>query len=105
MLAVHGARPGQPSCDSAGDARHEVSDTHDIETDRPRRADRRRGYGGIGTDEGEVIAMAVVGTLRGAAILLPSPSTIERAGLAERVRARKGSYEALLAGLDPRQIA
>ena len=57
------------------------------------------------TDQGEVIAMAVVGALRGAAILLPSPSTIERAGIAGRARARKRSYEALLAGLDPRQIA
>jgi len=57
------------------------------------------------TDQGEVIATAVVGALRGAAILLPSPSTIERAGIAGRARARKRSYEALLAGLDPDQIA
>jgi len=57
------------------------------------------------TDKGEVIAAAVIDALRRAAIILPPPSTIERAGIAGRATARKRSYDALLAGLGPDQIA
>ena len=57
------------------------------------------------SDKGLVIGMAIIDALRGAKIALPSPSTIERAGIAGRARARKRSHEALLAGLDPAQVA
>ena len=57
------------------------------------------------TDKGLVIGMAVIDALRGAMIALPSPLTIERAGIAGRARARKRSHKALLAGLDPAQVA
>lgn len=53
------------------------------------------------TDKGLHIAKAIIDVLRNAAIALPSRSTIERADIAGRARARKRSYEAILTGFDP----
>jgi hypothetical protein len=52
------------------------------------------------TDSGVTIATEVIGALRGAKILLPAISTIERAGIAGRARARKQATQALLSGLN-----
>ena len=51
------------------------------------------------TERGLSIVEGLVASLREARLVLPSPDTIERAGLAGRVRARKRAAEALLAGL------
>lgn len=56
------------------------------------------------TDNGIVIAGGVIDALRQARILLPSVSTIERAGIAGRARARKQAAHALLADLRPEQL-
>ena len=48
------------------------------------------------TDKGVVIAAGVIAALRQAKILLPSISTIERAGIAGRARARKQATHAVL---------
>jgi hypothetical protein len=52
-----------------------------------------------------VIAAGVITAMRQAKILLPSISTIERAGIAGRARARKQTMHALLSGLGMDQIA
>lgn len=57
------------------------------------------------TDKGLTIAAGVIDALRREKILLPSISTIERAGIAGRARARKQATHALLSGLDADQIA
>lgn len=57
------------------------------------------------TDQGITIAAGIVDALRDAKILLPSISTIERAGIAGRSRARKQTNQALLAGLGSDQLA
>jgi len=54
------------------------------------------------TDNGLTIAAGVIDALRQAKILLPSISTIERAGIAGR--ARKQATHALLSGLAADQI-
>src|SRR3546814_20082815 len=51
------------------------------------------------TDKGMTIANCVVTALRDARILLPSISTIERASIAGRARARKQAAYALIADL------
>lgn len=51
------------------------------------------------TERGLSIAEGLVASLREARLILPSPDTIERAGLAGRARARKRAADALLAGL------
>lgn len=56
------------------------------------------------TDNGATIASRVIDALRRAKILLPAVSTIERAGIAGRARARKQAAEALLSGLDSVQL-
>jgi TnpA family transposase len=56
------------------------------------------------TDKGIVIASGVISTLRDAHILLPSISTIERASIAGRARARKQSAQALVAMLTDEQL-
>lgn len=56
------------------------------------------------TDRGIVIAAGVINAMRQAKILLPSISTIERAGIAGRARARKQTMHALLSGLRSDQI-
>jgi TnpA family transposase len=56
------------------------------------------------TDNGVTIAAGVIAALRGAKILLPSISTIERAGIAGRARARKQATQALLSGLSSAQL-
>ena len=56
------------------------------------------------TDNGVTIAAGVIAALRGAKILLPSISTIERAGIAGRVRARKQATQALLSSLSSVQL-
>jgi len=56
------------------------------------------------TDKGLVIATGVIDTLREARILLPSLSTVERAGIAGRARARKQAAHALLSGFRPEQL-
>ncbi|GCA52888.1 tn3 transposase DDE domain protein [Sinorhizobium sp. KGO-5] len=56
------------------------------------------------TDKGIVIAARIIDALRQANILLPAISTIERAGIAGRARARKQSAHALVAGLRPVQL-
>ena len=57
------------------------------------------------TERGLSIEEGLVASLREARLVLPSPDTIERAGLAGRVRARKRAAEALLAGLSGEQLA
>jgi Domain of unknown function (DUF4158) len=57
------------------------------------------------TERGLSIVEGLVASLREARLVLPSPDTIERAGLAGRVRARKRAAEALLAGLSGEQLA
>jgi hypothetical protein len=56
------------------------------------------------TDKGAVIAGAVVDGIRAARIVLPSPDTIERVGLAGRARARKLATDTLIAPLTAEQI-
>src|SRR3546814_6065690 len=56
------------------------------------------------TDKGMTIANGVVTALRDARILLPSISTIERASIAGRARARKQAAYALIADLSVEQV-
>lgn len=56
------------------------------------------------TDQGVAIAAGVIDALRHARILLPSIATIERAGVADRARARKRTAQALLARVSREQI-
>jgi len=56
------------------------------------------------TDSGVTIAAGVISALRSAKILLPAISTIERAGIAGRARARKQATRALLSGLNSDQV-
>ena len=56
------------------------------------------------TDRGKPIAAAVVAALRGAGVILPAASVIERAAIAGRARARKRTAEALLQGLTAAQV-
>lgn len=56
------------------------------------------------TDAALPIATAVVEALRAANIMLPMPSTIERAGIAGRARARKTATRMMIADLSPEQI-
>jgi TnpA family transposase len=58
-----------------------------------------------GTDKGLPIASGVIDGLRTAKIMLPSLSTIKRAGLAGRARARKAAMNALVAPLSEAQCA
>jgi TnpA family transposase len=58
-----------------------------------------------GTDKGLPIASGVIAALRANRILLPALSTIERAGLAGRAKARKAAMLALVAPLSPAQRA
>ena len=58
-----------------------------------------------GTDKGVVIVGAVMHSIRAARIILPSPDTIERVGLAGRARARKLAADTLIAPLTAEQIA
>ena len=51
------------------------------------------------TDRGVPIVVGIVEALRASCITLPSPSVIERAGIAGRARARQRTYDALLAGV------
>ena len=51
------------------------------------------------TDRGVPIVNSITEALRASCITLPSPSVIERAGLAGRARARQRAYEAMLAGV------
>jgi hypothetical protein len=57
------------------------------------------------TERGLSIAEGLVASLREARLILPSPDTIERAGLAGRARARKRATNALLAGFSDEQLA
>jgi hypothetical protein len=57
------------------------------------------------TDNGVVIIGAVMQSIRAARLILPSPDTIERVGLAGRARARKHAADTLIAPLTPEQIA
>jgi hypothetical protein len=52
-----------------------------------------------GADKGAPIVTAILDGLRSARIVLPSPETIERVGLAGRAKARKQAADALVAGL------
>jgi len=56
------------------------------------------------TDKGIVIAAGGIDALRQARILIPSVSTVERAGSAGRARARKQAAHAVLSGLRPEQL-
>ena len=56
------------------------------------------------TDKGALIVGAVVDGIRAARIVLPSPDTIERVGLAGRARARKLAADTLIAPLTAEQI-
>jgi uncharacterized protein DUF4158 len=56
------------------------------------------------TDKGEPIARATMDGLRAAKLVLPSPDTIERAGLAGRARARRRAAEAIVGTLSPEQV-
>jgi hypothetical protein len=57
------------------------------------------------TDRGVPIVAGITEALRASCITLPSPSVIERAGLAGRARARQRSYDAVLAGVPADSIA
>ncbi|KQO56327.1 hypothetical protein BSZ14_12650 [Sphingomonas sp. Sph1(2015)] len=57
------------------------------------------------TDNGMVIARGIVGALRKASILLPAVSTIERAGIAGRARARKRAAAEMTQSLGGEQLA
>ena len=56
------------------------------------------------TDKGSTIVSGVITALREARILLPSFSTIERASIAGRARARKQAAHALIANLSAEQV-
>jgi TnpA family transposase len=56
------------------------------------------------TDAALPIAKAIIAALRSANILLPMPSTIERAGVAGRARARKNAAHMMVADLSPLQL-
>jgi hypothetical protein len=56
------------------------------------------------TDKGMTIVMGVIAALRENGILLPSISTIERASIAGRARARKQTAHALTAALSAEQV-
>lgn len=58
-----------------------------------------------GTDAGLPIATGIIDALRAAGIWLPMPSTIERAGIAGRARARKKAAHMMVADLGPERIA
>lgn len=58
-----------------------------------------------GTDAGLPIATGIIDALRAADIWLPMPSTIERAGIAGRARARKKAAHTMVADLDPERLA
>ncbi len=62
------------------------------------------GVAAASTDKGMPIATHIVTTLRQAGIVLPTISTIERAGIAGRARARKHASQALTGGLTTRQF-
>ena len=51
------------------------------------------------------IVIGIVDALRASCITLPSPSVIERAGIAGRARARQRTYDALLAGVPADSLA
>jgi TnpA family transposase len=55
------------------------------------------------SDQGLPIATGIITALRSAKIILPTPTTIERAGLAGRARARKRAADALVADLTDEQ--
>ncbi len=57
------------------------------------------------TDRGVPIVAGITDALRASCITLPSPSVIERAGLAGRARARQRAYETMLAGVPADSIA
>jgi TnpA family transposase len=57
------------------------------------------------TERGQPIAAAVVAALRGAGIILPPSSVVERAAIAGRSRARRRATDALLTGVSDEQIA
>ncbi len=61
--------------------------------------------GSNSTDRGLPIVVGIMKALRVAGITLPSPSVIERAGIAGRARARQRTYEALLASLPAESLA
>ena len=56
------------------------------------------------TDKGIVVASGVIAGLRQARIPLPSISTIERAAIAGRARARKQAAQALISAVTPEQL-
>lgn len=56
------------------------------------------------SDKGSTIAAGLIAGLREAGILLPSISTIERAGIAGRARARKQAAQALLSAVTAEQL-
>jgi Domain of unknown function (DUF4158) len=57
-----------------------------------------------GTDAGLPIATAIIAALHAARILLPMPSTIERAGIAGRARARKSAAHRITSDLGLEQL-
>ena len=57
------------------------------------------------TDRGVPIVAGITEALRASCISLPSPSVIERAGIAGRARARQRTYDALLAGVPAESLA
>ncbi len=56
------------------------------------------------TDRGMSIVIGIKEALRASCITLPSPSVIERAGIAGRARARQRTYDALLAGVSAESL-
>ena len=57
------------------------------------------------TDQGGSIAQALMDALRARNIILPSPDTLERVGLAGRAQARRRAAEGLLARVSAEHIA
>jgi TnpA family transposase len=56
------------------------------------------------TDKGGTIVEALIADLRGRGIVLPSPDTLERVGLAGRSQARRKAANDLLASVTPSQL-
>lgn len=56
------------------------------------------------TDKGSSIAKAIVITMRERNVVLPTPDTIERIGLAARAIARRRAEAALISGFSPEHL-
>jgi hypothetical protein len=102
LLSDYASRE-QTMTDHARDLATALGFREPVRTDVPFMIDAAAGAAWA-TDSGVAIAAGVIDALRGAKILLPAISTIERAGIAGRARARKQATQALLSGLNSAQL-